>query len=68
MKRKHVEYRIYRNDKTQTVLPSEAEAFYYLKRSALRHNKADIIIEKREIVFDYHENVGDKERLNEFRV
>jgi len=67
MTRSNVECRVYRNGKCKAVLPNENEAFEYLKRSALRHKKADFIIERREIIFDSRENLNDKKRLNGFR-
>ena len=62
------EYRIYRNGKSKAALPNETEAFEYLKRAALRHKKAEFVIEKREIIFDSHENSQARDRLNEIRM
>jgi hypothetical protein len=67
MTKHNAEYRIYRNGKSKAALPSETEAFEYLKRAAISHKKAEFIIEKREVIFDSHENVQDQKRLNEFR-
>jgi hypothetical protein len=64
---KIVEYRVYRNGKSKAALPTEAEAFDYLKRSAMRHHKAEFVIERREIIFNSHENAADKKRLIELR-
>jgi hypothetical protein len=64
---KTVEYRVYRNGKSKAALPTEGEAFDYLKRSASRHKKADFVIERREIVFNSFENSDDKKRLDELR-
>jgi hypothetical protein len=67
MPNKNVQYRIYRNGKSKAVLPSESEAFEYLKQSAQRHLKADFTIERRETVFNSHEDAEDKKRLSQFR-
>jgi hypothetical protein len=63
----HVEYKVYRDGKSRAVLPTELEALEYLKKSALRHAESDYVIEKREIIFDSHENAGDRNRLTELR-
>src|SRR5271154_5142994 len=59
--------KVYRDGKSRAVLPTELEALEYLKKSALRHAESDYVIEKREIIFDSHENAGDKKRLTELR-
>jgi hypothetical protein len=61
----HVEYKVYRDGKSRAVLPTELEALEYLKNSALRHAESDYVIEKRKIIFDSHENAGDRKRLTE---
>ena len=68
MTKYNVEYRIYRNGKSKAALPNETEAFEYLKRAALRHKMAEFIIERREVIFDSHENSQDRDRLNEIRM
>jgi hypothetical protein len=67
MKHKDLEYCIYQNGKSKAVLPTESEAFEYLKRSALRHPEAEFAIEKRELIFDSFGRAQDKKRLSEFR-
>jgi hypothetical protein len=67
MKNYHVEFRVYRNGRSKAVLATELEAFEYLKQSAQRHAKAEYFIEKREIIFDSHENAEDRKRLDELR-
>jgi hypothetical protein len=62
-----VEYRVYRNGRSKAALPSEAEAYDYLKTSASRHKKADFVIERRETIFNSHDNADDKKRLEELR-
>jgi len=68
MTEKTVEYRVYRNGKSKAALPTETEAFDYLKRSASRHKKADFVIERREIIFNSFENPDDKKRLETVRI
>jgi len=67
MKNYHIEFRVYRNGRSKAVLATELEAFEYLKESASRHAKAEYFIEKREIIFDSHENAEDRKRLSELR-
>jgi hypothetical protein len=62
-----VEYRVYRNGKSKAALPSEAEAFQYLKRSAAHRRKAEFVIERREIIFNSQDNADDKKRLEKLR-
>jgi hypothetical protein len=63
-----VEYRVYRNGKSKAVLPNEAEAFQYLKRSAAHHKKAEFVIERREVIFNSQDNADDKKRLEKLRI
>jgi hypothetical protein len=64
---KTVEYRVYRNGKSKAALPSETEAYDYLKTSASRHKKADFVIERRETIFNSQDNADDKKRLEKLR-
>lgn len=67
MKRYSTGFRVYRNGKSKAVLPTETEAFEYLKSAVTRHKKAEFIIERMEIVFDSHGKAEDMKKLNEMR-